>query len=231
MKINSPKSSEGFTIVELMIALSVLATILVMSTVIMIQISALYSKGVNAANLQNTSRNAINDIASALQFGGSPPIVASPQAVIFSDNDGSHSVQSGAYCINNVRYTYVLGREQATDINGHSTPHVLYRDTITGTGSCPILDITHDTIAADSADADPAHNGYDMLADHMRLTKLSIAETPPSSGVYNVDVWGAYGDSDLVVTAADGSNTCKGGPGTQFCSTSQLSTSVTRRLQ
>ncbi len=46
MSMKSLKSTRGFTIVELMIALTVLSTILVMATVIMINIGVLYSKGV-----------------------------------------------------------------------------------------------------------------------------------------------------------------------------------------
>ncbi|HSX37132.1 MAG TPA: type II secretion system protein, partial [Patescibacteria group bacterium] len=80
----------GFTIVELMVALSVLSILLVMSTVILIQIGKLYTKGVNQAATQNAARDIINDLSSQLQVSGNAP-------------DGK---TAGVICIGNQRYTF-----------------------------------------------------------------------------------------------------------------------------
>src|SRR5665213_3568651 len=96
------KSETGFTIVELMIAMTVLSVLLLLASVTLIQIGRLYSKGSNEAETQNTARNIINQVASEIQFGGSAPLPSSPTA--------------GAYCVGSQRYTYQLGQQLAGSV-------------------------------------------------------------------------------------------------------------------
>jgi prepilin-type N-terminal cleavage/methylation domain-containing protein len=235
------EDNSGFTIVELMIALSVLAVLLVTTTTILIQIGALYSKGVNAADLQNATRNVVADISGQLQFSGKVPLGCTSTATTCyaNTNDYLNTTDNTTetvytYCISNTRYSYVLNRELGTDSNTNPqqiTAHVLWRDTLTTDAStCPVPDIVNGTHLNDSPSKG---DGYEMLGNHMRLTRFKIEQTPPGSGsgIYNTDVWTAFGDSDLVQTdPATGSSTCKGGAGTQFCSTSAISTQLTGRI-
>ena len=245
-----PKSSDGFTIVELMIALSVLSVILVMATVILIQIGSLYSKGVNAANLQNTSRNIVADVSAALQFSGNTPVSCTvngtgtscdatpPAGASYTDpqlyTTGGVSVSVHAFCVGTIRYSYVLDSEQGTDnaanaitrkAAGTVTPHVLWRDTILPNTPCQPLNLSKTTVP--NPNGSPS-GGYDMVSDHMRLTRLNI-NPPAGDNTYSIDVWMAYGDSDLVNTDSRGNSTCSGGSGTQFCSVSQISSAVRGR--
>lgn len=245
--------SKGFTIVELMIALSVLSTILIIATVVLIQIGALYSKGVNAANLQNSGRTVVADVTSTLQFSGNTPS---------SCNDNTYSCDAGtlpgrfsgtnivigAFCVGAVRYSYVLNSEQGTDgatnnitgaAVGYDIPHVLWRDTIKQNAACQPLDLSQSSVSADGSSADTIggglSGGYDMLSDHMRLTRFKIEPTAATGDIYSIDVWTAYGDSDLVKTVTPpgsppGQSTCSGSAGTQFCSTSQISSTVAGRV-
>ena len=249
MKLLKPQSrNQGFTIVELMIALSILSIILVMASVILINVGALYTKGVNGANLQNTARSIISEISANLQFSGNPPDIsgsclasavtcAAAQSTqnlvdIHGNSDGANTPLY-TFCIGTARYSYVLDQELGDDpyatVGSTSnvdvnTQHVLWRDTLPNGSSCSPLP------ANAFSQAQPTTNmsGYEMVPPHMRLTRFKISQQ--SSDSYLVDVWMAYGDSDLVVTAADGSNSCHGGTGTQFCSTSQISTTVTERV-
>ncbi|PIZ62056.1 hypothetical protein COY17_03105 [Candidatus Saccharibacteria bacterium CG_4_10_14_0_2_um_filter_52_9] len=215
MKIKKLAANTGFTIVELMIALMVLSTILLMGTVILIQIGALYTKGVNGASLQNATRNALVDVSSSLQFSGDDLSMAPDLHVA--------GTLINAFCIGSTRYSYVLNRELGTtDTTGTPAPHVLWRDTLPNVGTCTALDISNDSV-------NMATQGYEMIPEHIRLTKLAITQSPTDSDVYQIDVNMAYGDSDLFTDAS--STTCKGGPGTQFCGTSQLSNSVNRRIK
>lgn len=253
-KTRKPGFNKGFTIIELMIALSVLSTLLIMSTVILMQIGSLYTKGVNQANLQNSGRNVVADITAALQFSGNAPV---------SCTDGTYSCDAGqltgkfsssgsgivigAFCVGTVRYSYVLNSEQGTDsvanpitgaAAGYSIPHVLWRDTIAQNATCQPLDLSRTTVLADGSSADASSGspsgGYDMLLNHMRLTRFKIEPTGSTGDIYSVQVWTAYGDSDLVNTTTTagptaGQSTCNGGPGTQFCSVSQISSTVAGR--
>ena len=233
----------GFTIVELMIALSVLSVILVMATVILINIGALYSKGVNGANLQNAARNIVADVSANLQFSGTQPAACTLNlnATTCSDKlipptplllSTGVPVPIYTYCIGTTRYTYILNQELGTD-QSTSPPvtiyHVLWRDTIGNGASCAaIIGLPSSFSTSAQAPTPVTNDGYVMVPAHMRLTRFKITQTTP--GVYTVDVWMAYGDSDLVNTAADGSNTCKGSTGTQFCATSQITTAIMGRI-
>ncbi|HYH36392.1 MAG TPA: hypothetical protein VD706_02745, partial [Candidatus Saccharimonadales bacterium] len=100
----------------------------------------------------------------------------------------------------------------------------------TDASTCPVPDIVNGT---DLDDAPSKGDGYEMLGNHMRLTRFKIEQTATSSGVYNVDVWTAFGDSDLVQPAPAGPagrSICKGGSGTQFCSVSNITTRLTGRV-
>ena len=240
---------QGFTIVELMIALSILSSILIMATVVMINIGALYTKGVNAANLQNTARDITADVSAELQFSGNSPfncLFNNPSSLpeptyALSTTCSANSVPSGtgiassgpfAFCIGTTRYTYMLNREEGTNPTAPagetSTPHVLWRDTMNNTSSCDPLPITN----PDGSVVGSSSDGYEMVPDHMRLTRFEIFQQSPD--IYTINVWMAYGDNDLVVTAPNGSATCNSSSGgiddTQFCAESQITTAVTGRV-
>ena len=241
---NGPIKSSGFTIVELMIALTVLSTILLLSTIVLITIGALYSKGVNAASLQNTTRTIAADLTSSLQFSGNDPSGCNYEEGGITCATGRIPKTAGgtpyyiySFCINTTRYSYVLNKEMGND-SGSTPPnlvtnHVLWRDTMKNNSSCPPLDIAAAIVQTDSMSAEGAGNskGYDMVSDHMRLTRFKVKQDPPSSGIYKIETWLAFGDTDLLNLPANGAATCKGGTGNQFCGTSALTTSVKRRLQ
>lgn len=227
-------NQQGFTIVELMISLSVMSVILLLCTVMMIRIGSLYTKGVNMASLQNSSRTIMAELTSSIQFSGNLPVCVGASPAPACSKTFAGSLQVSAYCIGTTRYSYVLNRELGTDTDVAKTQtyHVLWRDIMKDLSGCQPLDLSAATVATDSKSAGTPGNsdGYDMVPSHMRLTNFNIVENPASSGIFAVDVWMAYGDSDLVNTVA-GKTICNGGTGSQFCAVSQLSTSVKNRIE
>lgn len=228
-------SQTGFTIVELMISLSVLSVLLLMSTLTLIGIGRLYSKGINEAATQNTTRNITNNLASQLQLAGSNPVInPSGQSVI---------------CIGAQRYTYQLGHELTNTPNDH----VLWHDTMTSTSGCSALSLNGNTPGAGNPDVVPG-SGSEMMAVHMRLTDFSVAAATGSNYQLIVGVaftsGGSSGNDDLLCnrnappdcdTAGTSTNghlmshvpgtiQCKGGLGSEYCAVSFLSTNVGRRL-
>ncbi|HSX36787.1 MAG TPA: type II secretion system protein [Patescibacteria group bacterium] len=202
---------KGFTIVELMVALSILSTLLVMSTVILIQIGKLYTKGVNEAATQNAARDIINDLSSQLQLSGNAP-----------DND-----TPGVKCIGNQRYTFNLNHKLVTPpATGNYVIHVLWRDTIGDNGPCVPVDLTQAT----PGDTHTLPNsGVEMVPLNARLTDFSI--TPNQNNTYAIRVTVAYGDDDLVqFDSTHDITTCSSGVGTEFCAVSSLNITVARRL-
>jgi prepilin-type N-terminal cleavage/methylation domain-containing protein len=225
MKIKTIRNSEGFTIIELMIALSILSVILVMSTVIMIRINHIYTKGVTMANLQNTSRNLVSDISSALQFTGDSPACYAPGC-----NDPANlSNEARAYCIGSTRFTYVKDASLGTDgFDGSVTPHVLWKDTMLNSNTCKPLDLTVSGTPTDTL-TDTTDPGYEMVPEHVRVVRFDINQTAPDSGIFNVTLWTAYGDDDLIKTSP--SLTCDSDKGSEFCALSKVSTTVVKRIQ
>ena len=227
----------GFTIVELMIALSVLSTILLISSLMLIGIGKMYTKGVNAANLQNASRTISNDVASALQFGGNAPVTNQfhfPPGVVAPNADDHHGNLVYATCVNNVRYSYVIARELGTDSGSQTpsnllTPHVLWRDTVKNPTFCNPLNIL--SSSAVPTDANTQDTGYEMAAAHTRLTAFTVQENPAGSSIYLVTTNMAFGDSDLLNLADLSNVSCNGGAGSEFCSLSTLQVSVKKRIE
>jgi prepilin-type N-terminal cleavage/methylation domain-containing protein len=250
---NVKSNSQGFTIIELLIALSILSVILVMGSMIMIQIGRWYTKGINAASLQNNTRNINGDLTSTLQFDQVVPFSCIESNIDCAANlngDPAHpavttnfnGIAASAYCIGKTRYSYTLNREQGVDNGanpatgtaaGTTTNHVLWRDTMKTDATCKPVDLSNAGVPVDS-DTDAAKGGYEMLGQHMRLTRFKAVPVtnPEHISEYLVDIATAFGDSDLMTPPdSSGHVNCKGDNGSQFCSVANISTTVVRRLK
>jgi prepilin-type N-terminal cleavage/methylation domain-containing protein len=215
----------GFTIVELMIAMSVLSVILLLSSTTLIRLGSLYSKGTNQVNTQNVARNVLNALASQIQFGADGPADVGP---------GTPALP-GAVCIGNQRYSFILGHELATIPSSNDpAPVVLWNDTIKSGVPC----VGIPTLASSGSDptdiyTDTTSPGTELIPEGMRLTDFSVATTssPAIPGLYQLTVTVAYGDDDLVdYDSTSDTTTCRGGTGSEFCAVSSLSETVTQRL-
>jgi prepilin-type N-terminal cleavage/methylation domain-containing protein len=217
MKRNNKNIEAGFTIIELMIALTALSLILVMSTVIMMRLGDIYTKGVTMANLQNNTRNLSGDIASALQFSAND-LKCKPEGC----GAGTTKVQ----CIGATRYTYILNEPLGFDSsNEEEHKHVLWRDTMSNSTECNPLDLNDDIPSDDVSNND----GAELLQEHVRLSRFSIDEVPDESGTFRIEIWTAYGDDDLVLESPE--LACRSDRGSDFCALSKISTTVIKRLE
>jgi prepilin-type N-terminal cleavage/methylation domain-containing protein len=100
-------NKNGFTLVELMIAVTVFSVLLLLSAASLTQISRLYYKGVIVTKTHNVNRNIIEDISQAFQFSSGNVANGGPSS------NGLKSI-----CVGNVRYTYVLNK-QINSTNKH----------------------------------------------------------------------------------------------------------------
>lgn len=223
------RDQKGFTIIELMIATSILSTILVIVTVVMIGIGNLYYKGIAQSRVQDDTRGVTDELSQQLQLNGQALSTATWPAK-----------KELAYCVGNLRYTYVMNTQL-----GHVSPgggavvykHVLWRDTNPTPGSCSIDpgDIGNVT-SVDLTQNTPSSGGTELISGNTRLTSFCVGKfTAPSTcnqatvSPYPVTVSTAYGDDDLL--NLNGYNTtCRGGVGDQFCSTARLQTTAVQRL-
>ena len=203
--------SEGFTIIELMIAITIFSVVLLAAGATLTQISRLYYKGVITNKTQNISRSLIDEISQNLQFSS---------GVVNSATNG----QTQSVCIGSTRYTFVLNKQIK---QGDSrTLHALWRDKISGVGSCgdnqPNL-----------SDENPVGDeGKELLETGMRLKSLSVTDTGRNE-IYSITVGVMHGDDDLINFTSPGSpKDCKGDiTGSQWCALSELTTQIYSRVR
>lgn len=217
---STKKSQKGFTIVELLIAMSVFAVIMLIVVSVFIQVSKMYTKGVTVSRTQEAARNIMDDLVREIQFSNSA-VVRVPA--------GPHLRGTGGYnlyCIGSNRYTFYLDVLQTSNPGAGQSKHVLQKDTFSNSGGCPLpLGI--------GGEGD-VPNATEMMTDNTALTDLDISCT--ASNTCQIKVRVVYGDpTDDTLFMDEGTPTrrvCRAGiVGAEFCSVVELSTTVTRRLR
>lgn len=205
--------SQGFSIMELLIATMVFAVVLLMVTAGILQIARVYYKGVTEANTQNTARSIIDTVSQAIQFSGGAVTPTPTTPAPGTDY---------AFCVGNQQFSFRLGWqvENRLDPTANQTWHALVQNSAAGCSS---------STAAQSMTA-PTIVGRDLVGPHMRLSRLSVSNL--GGNLYAVRVTVVYGDNDLLNTPTAAGASCKGvQAGTQFCSISDLSTIVVKRVE
>lgn len=209
------KQQSGFTIVELMIATSVFAIILLVVTFGVLHFSDEYYKGVNSSTTQTAARTIIDDVAQAIQFSDAPI-------------NASTSTQ---FCAGNQLYQFNLGSEYLSgggyaleQSNGGCQPVGAETELLQ-----PRMRVTQLSVTAANGDTTGELWTVQVTVaygDDNVLCDSSI--TPNTNG-------GGCDPSAPTLTTAQtttlGSNvSCKQETGSQFCAVASLSTTVSRRL-
>lgn len=252
--------SGGFTIVELMIALSVLSVLLLISTVTLMNLGKMYVKGDNMARAQEATRNIASMIADQVRLGGNVPSIYTPSD--YADAHYDSLTSDGYFCIGRIRYSYLLDRQVtgSPDLSLKQTRHALWRDELPSS-TCPTLNPPASTPLDLVNSTNPGINGQELVPGNMRLTELKVDTVNGDSGMYSVTVGIAYGDNDLLCNSSStsmlpdgapdcsagsiakypgphfdnlrssgGNIRCISGTGQQFCAVSSVSVSVARRV-
>jgi prepilin-type N-terminal cleavage/methylation domain-containing protein len=215
-KIKEVNSTKGFTIVELMIASTVFAVVLVIAQAGFVQIGHLFYRGVSITSTQAIADHIFQYINGNFQ---NAPGVHGP------NSSGPYSY----YCIGNSRYTFNINKE--IDTGTASDPSTgnygILKDTLQGSG---------DECAAPCSDTScpaPFNNPVEQLGDKMRLEQLNIGQSTSTSNLYNVAIVVAYGDDDTLtydysVPLPDRYKTvsCKSDAHNSFCAVSRINTAV-----
>ncbi len=212
----SVRHQRGFTIIELLIAMSVFSLVLLIVTVSIMQISKVYYKGVTETNTQSTARSIMETISQAIQFNGGT-VTTTPGSPVAGT--------SYAFCVNNQQFSYRPGYQLVDGTAGaRQTPHALVQRTMAGCSDVA-QNLGNTTVT-----------GRELLAPNMRLSKLVVQSL--GNSLYKVQVRVEYGDEDLLwspsgnpagALAPDAA--CRSGAGQQFCSVSELSAVVISRVK
>lgn len=211
------RPEQGFTILELLVATIVFSVVLLLVTAGIMQITRVYYKGVTETNTQNTARTIVDTISQAIQFSGGDVTVTNPAAVAGTDY---------AFCVGNEQFSYRLGWqvENTHSIPTNQTWHALVQNSASGSGADCSSATSAQTLTAESV------SGRDLVNQHMRLSNLRVVSL--GNNMYRVQVRVVYGDNDLLNNPTATNATCKGEQaGSQFCSVSELSTIVVKRVE
>lgn len=228
--ISAAKRQDGFTIVEFMIATSVFGVVLLIVTAAVLFFGRTYQNSLYASATQAAAGNLVDVIGQSVKFS-STPITST-----------THSSGTRSYCVGTKQYLYVIGRQ----LDG-GNPSNTTRNAVVSrqNNSCLLESIIT---------AQPSGGPQELLGKGMRLAKLDI--TVPNAAnpaLYRVTAKVIYGDDDLLcspnrvpgscdetagtLTAAQFQNptisadlTCKPLSGSEFCTSSELSSTVYRRL-
>jgi len=217
------KVQKGFTIVELLIAMTAFTFIMLLITVSLFQITRVFIKGFTTAQTQQVGRSLLDGVSQDIQFAGGQ--VVSPASYV---NNYNYVV-----CVGDQRYSVLLGK-QLTDSGSPSSNqanHVLVVDTFPNcnSGTPPQSGV----LTASSRE---------LLNPNMRLTAFTV--TTSDSRTYQIHIRVVYGDDDLLCSPSipgecTGSGltpnaidlTCRAQPsGSQFCAFSDFSTTVLKRV-
>jgi prepilin-type N-terminal cleavage/methylation domain-containing protein len=218
MKTSLPKNKDqhGFTIIELMIATSVLSVILLLVTVMMISIGSLFYKEINQSRVQDSVRSITDEVSHHLQLSGTTPL---------SGSYSGFGTPIGIYCIGDTRYSFIKNVQINSMVGGVFIYHVLWRDVPSG-GCDPTQPSANLTIQDPSSGHESATDtNAELIPPNSRLTEFSITKPSP----YNISVGIAYGANSLLNLAGI-NTTCKSTTGDQFCATASLTTTVANRL-
>ena len=218
-KVNHKHWQHGFTIIELMIAITVLSIILVMATAIMLNISNLFYKGLNQSRVQDDTRTIADDVAEHLQLGKSVQYLAATNPL--APTQGGFKV--GVLCVDNTRYSFILGNQINT------AHHVLWRDTLQDSKPCvPALLTVADPKGTNGGDWNQP--GAELIAPNSRLSQFTLSSI---ASPYTINVSVVYGDDTVLDPLTKNLPTahCAGGNenGDRFCAESSLSTTIDKR--
>lgn len=218
--------NHGFTIVELMISVTIFTLILVATSAVLVQMGRSYYRSVFTSRTQSVARSVVDNVSRSVQFSGSQVISSGSSLVINSSN----GISARAVCIGTTRFTYALNSVVGDDNVGQA----LWRDRVGSTDDCDPIDLS--SLPSDN-------EGSELLSENMQLLWFSIE---PIDGIreYRVRVDIAYGDTDQIegVDASGGTveditdpsivrYRCS--PSTltiQFCAMSSLSSTTAQRL-
>lgn len=201
--------NQGFTIVEVMIATLVFASVLVVITIGITTFTRVYYGGITQSQTQDRAKNIIDDISQAIQFSGQQVTTG------LASGDGWRGI-----CVGNQAYDYLLGKQlvKSSPGSGQTTRALLVYNNVS---DCP--DHTPGSLSG----------GRELLSPNMRLSNLTVSG---SNQLYTINIEVSYGDNDLLhsMTGSDGAEAtdvaCNDNAGTQFCAVSKLMTSVQQRI-
>jgi len=201
----------GFTIVELMIASTVLAVLLLIIATALIQMSRIYQKGIVKSQTQEVARRISATIAESIQFttGNIQPGL-------------TPAAGSQGFCVGNRIFSYLPSRQLTEGIPSATQTRVGF--IVADRSGCPAV---ADDLLAKSL---PLPSGeFELLATNTSVRVEQPQLVAGTDDLYTFAVTVSYGPMDLIDLA---NGECFGGSeDSHLCASSRLETTVKRRIK
>ncbi len=219
------RGSNGFTIIELLIASGVFATLLLLSLSGFLQIGRLFYKGVSATQTQQVARQVMDTIQADINFSqNSSVVVAADSSFTASVNGVNRTFTRYYFCANKHRYTFIQGKvvNSAAEATMMSTPQAgwhdfgLLRDRMPGNSCAPPFTGAFTAL----------NNPVELLSDNMRISNFTVAQVG-GDPLYNVNLKIAYGNDAILQNPTLTTATCDSSlSSSQYCFITNLLTTV-----
>lgn len=196
-------NQNGFTLIELMIALAFVGFILIFAVTTIVQVMQTYNKGLSVKQINQAGRTTLEDISRYLR-------TADPGAVNIS------AVGSNRACFGGVSYVWNLYNTPSASANKYSdgTSLTLARVNDSASAMC--------SNAGGSYPSVPKAQATDVLQSNIWVMGISISQPTVASPLADITVKLAVANDPAL-----NSGQCTiGGTQGQFCATSNFSTTV-----
>lgn len=230
--MSKQKKEQGFTIIELMFAMTAFSIVMMVALASIVQIGRLYYKGVTTASVQEAARRAAEEISQTIQF--SALSITSPSVI--GPNIAVGSPDTVFFCVGTKRYTVAIDRELSTSPSTANKEklHVFWVDDVPACAGGAAS-------AANLENANPSNpatpvgtNGRELLQQGMRITRLSITPIDaPSNTLWQLTLNVAYGDEDLMEVDPNNATRkiCRSSySGTEFCAFAEQTIIIKKRV-
>ena len=212
-------SKKGFTIVELLIAISVFSALLIIIVYAFLYGLNTFSKAQVVSKTQEVSRSIEQNISQSFSL-----TAAGSYTPITSFTNTNNEITSQGFCLGQYRYSYVLD-EQLTSTNNYG----LLQDTIQG--GCSTSTVSVDL----SANLPTTLNTpKQLLGNNMRISNFTITPSTPlnSSAVgYQLVMEIDYGNNLKAGTNGYKYQCPSGNISSSFCAVAKIDTIIFQRIQ
>lgn len=243
------QTQRGFTIIELMIATTIFALILMICLAAIMHITRMYYQGTLQARTQNRVREIVDEIADEIRYRPGDIVISSGTTLLTSapelEDGGVGSVDPtnpedyyGQYCVGSIRYRYLLGfktesgAQQASDeASDRDASRPLIRENMPN--ECGNTEDLEDSLGAPDRDAVVAQfiessQDNNLLDENMRIVEFEVSRIGDTDK-YRVAATVAYGDDDLL-GYENGRVSCRpNNVARAYCAVAGLEVVVTRR--
>lgn len=218
-------NSKGFTIIELLIASVAFSFIIILITVLVIQVSKVYYKGIIISNTQNAARNIVLDVEKSIQFSSH----LNSNFSSFSYRLGNSSSWINWYCVGDQLFAYQTLNEFSTsqtllDSNGNYNIGFVYNLTST----CPSNLNGLDQYINGSNNIDHNNSFQELLGNGMSVRYFKIIPPLNNQNIWQIIISVGYGNVNLSIKNPQNPSqyNCITQIGDQYCATTNLTAEV-----